>query len=149
MPSPARGYLQSIEIAQSPARVFKAFTEPLLLTRWYALEATVEPRQGGRLWVRLKEGRVRDATIDVWEPGRRLRLIYLNDPELPAGGPVVEDLMFDAKDGGTVVRVLGGGVPGGREWDQEFRWLRRGWAYWLDGLKRLLDHPPPVPTVPR
>jgi uncharacterized protein YndB with AHSA1/START domain len=150
MPSPARGYLQSIEIAQTPARVFKACTEPLLLTRWYAIEATVDPRASGRLWVRQKDGRVRDATIDIWEPGRRLRLIYLTDPELPAGGPVVEDLMFEPRDeGGTVLRVLGGGVPPGRDWDPEFKRLRRGWAYWLDTLKRLLENPPKLPTAPR
>ncbi|MEI8257487.1 MAG: SRPBCC domain-containing protein [Deltaproteobacteria bacterium] len=147
MRSPPRGYMQSVEIAQSPARVFKACTEPLLLTRWYATEASVEPHAGGTFRVRLKDGRVRDAAIDIWEPGRRLRLIYMNDPELPAGGPIVEDLMFDIKGTATVLRVLGSGVPGGREWDTEFLRLRRGWAYWLDNLKQLLEHPPlrPVP----
>jgi uncharacterized protein YndB with AHSA1/START domain len=142
-----RGYLQSVEIAQTPARVFKAFAEPLLLTRWYATEASVEPRAGGTFRVRLRDGRVRDATIDIWEPARRLRLIYMTDPGLPAGGPVVEDVVFDVKGTGTVVRVLGSGVPGERDWDAEFLWLRRGWAYWLDSLKHLLENPPP--PVPR
>jgi len=147
-PSP-RGYLQSIEITQSPARVFKACTEPLLLTRWYAAEASVEPRLGGRHCVRLKDGRQRDATIDVWEPGRRLRLIYMPDVEAPfIGGPLVEDFVFDVKAPGTVVRVLGSGVPGDRDWDTEFTRLRRAWAYWLDALKRLLENPP-TPPVPR
>lgn len=139
-----RGYLQSIEISLPPARVFKAFTEPLILTRWYAKDATVEPRAGGVYRVRLKNGRVRDATIDIWEPGRRLRLIYMADANLPAGGPLVEDLLFDVKGANTVVRVLGSGVPGAQAWDAEFLRLRRGWAYWLDGLKRLLENPPAV-----
>jgi uncharacterized protein YndB with AHSA1/START domain len=149
MRSPPRGYLQSVEIAQTPARVFKAFTEPLLVTRWYATEASVDPRAGGTYRVKLRDGRVRDASIDVWEPGRRLRLIYMTDPDLPPGGPVVEDLVFDVKGAGTtVVRVLGSGVPGDREWDAEFLFLRRGWAYWLNALKRLLENPP-APPVPR
>ncbi len=148
MRRPPRGYLQSVEIAETPAHVFKACTEPLLLTQWYATEASVEPRAGGTFRVRLKDGRLRDAAIDVWEPGRRLRLIYMSDPDLPAGGPVVEDVMFDGKATGTTVRVLGSGVPGDAEWDAEFLRLRRGWAYWLDSLKRLLENPPARP-VPR
>ena len=56
--------------------------------------------------------------------------------------------MFDVKGTATVLRVLGSGVPGGREWDVEFLRLRRGWAYWLANLKQLLEHPP-VPPVPR
>jgi len=148
MRSPPRGYLQSVEIAQTPARVFKAFTEPLLVTRWYATEASVDARTGGSYRVKLRDGRVRDASIDVWEPGRRLRLIYMTDPDLPPGGPVVEDIVFDVKGAGTVVRVLGSGMPSDREWDAEFMFLRRGWTYWLDALKRLLENPP-APPVPR
>ncbi len=145
MPSAARGYLQSIEIAQSPARVFTACTEPLLVTRWYGTEATIDARAGGTYRVRLRDGRLRDASIDIWEPGRRLRLIYMSDPGLPPGGPLVEDFVFDIKDTHTVVRVLGSGIPASHDWDAEFMWLRRGWAYWLDGLKKLLEHPPALP----
>jgi len=141
MPSAPRGYHQSIEIAQTPSRVFKACTEPLLVTRWYGTEATIEPRLGGTYRVRLRDGRVRDASIDVWEPARRLRLIYLTDPRLPPGGPLVEDLVFDVKNGNTVVRVLGSGLPATRDWDAELLSLRRGWTYWLDSLKKLLEHP--------
>ena len=77
MLSAPRGYLQSVEITQTPAHVFMACTEPLMVTRWYGPEATIEPHTGGAYRVRLRDGRVRDALIDVWEPGRRLRLIFL------------------------------------------------------------------------
>ena len=140
----ARGYAHFTEIRQPPQRVFAAFTEPAQLALWYAVEAIVEPRQGGMFRVRLKDSRVRDATLDVWDPGRRLRLIYLADPLLPPNdaGPLVEDVLFDVKAGTTVVRVLGNGVPASREWDAEFRWLGRAWIYWLDGLKHLLEAEP-------
>ena len=136
-----RGYAHFVEIRQTPARVFAAFTEPAQLTRWYGVEATVEPRQGGMFRVRLKDKRVRDATLDVWDPDRRLRLIYLADSALPTNedGPLVEDVLFDLKAGATVVRVLGNGFPAGREWDTEFRRLRSAWIYWLDSLKHLLE----------
>jgi uncharacterized protein YndB with AHSA1/START domain len=141
---PPRGYAYFVNIAKPTERVFSAFTSKESLERWYAVEASVEPRSGGRFRVRLKDGRVRDATIDVWEPGRRLRLIYMPEtgakvPQTTAGGPLVEDILFDAKDGNTVVRVLGAGVPDEREWDNYLRWLRSAWGYWLAELKRLLE----------
>lgn len=141
MTRPPRGYAHFIEIHQPATRAFAAFTEPDLLARWYGVEATVEPRQGGMHRVRLKDGRVRDATLDVWDPGRRLRLIYMPDPLRPPNeaGPLVEDVLFDTKPAATIVRVLGNGVPATPEWDAEFRWLRHAWIYWLDGLKHLLD----------
>ncbi|HUO96281.1 MAG TPA: SRPBCC domain-containing protein [Steroidobacteraceae bacterium] len=141
MTKKARGYAQFVEIRQPPKRVFAAFEDPAQLAAWYAKEASIEPRKGGRLCVKLGNGKVRDATIDVWDPGRRLRLIYMPDPTLPASvtGPIVEDVLFDVKDGKTVVRILGNGVPGEREWDTHFVALRRGWAYWLHSLKRFLE----------
>jgi len=141
MSKKARGYAQFVEIRQPPKRVFAAWEDPAQLAQWYASEATIEPRKGGRLLVKLANGRVRDATIDVWDPGRRLRLIYMPDPTLPASatGPIVEDVLFDVKDAKTVVRILGNGVPGEREWDTHFVALRRGWAYWLHSLKRFLE----------
>jgi uncharacterized protein YndB with AHSA1/START domain len=141
MSHPARGYAQFVEIRQPPDRVFAAFADARELATWYATEATVEPRKGGRLWVKLGNGRVRDATIDVWEPARRLRLIYMPDATLPASGtgPIVEDVLFDVKPGRTVVRIMGNGVPGEREWDPHFLALRRGWAFWLHALKRHLE----------
>jgi uncharacterized protein YndB with AHSA1/START domain len=136
-----RGYAQFVEIRQPPERVFAAFTDPAQIERWYAIEASVDPRSGGTFRVRLRDGQVRDATIDIWDPGRRLRLIYMPDARLPkpGGGPLVEDVLFDVKPGRTVVRVLGNGVPGEREWDAYFVWLRRGWTYWLHALKTMLE----------
>ena len=162
MTSSVRGYAYFTTIAQPTERVFAAFTDKQSVERWYAVEATIEPRRGGRFRVRLKDKRVRDATIDIWEPGRRLRLIYMPEggdalPKAPPAAAMVEDILFDAKDGGTVVRVLGAGVPEDREWDGYLRWLRSAWGYWLTELKRLLEasatpaptpSPPPVTTPP-
>lgn len=146
MSSKPRGYAQFVEIRQPPERVFEAFASAREVMRWYATEAVVEPRRGGRFYVKLANGRSRDATVDVWEPGRRLRLIYMPDPALPASttGPIVEDILFDVKPGLTVLRVLGNGVPGERAWDPHFLALRRGWAFWLHSLKRVLEGGPPA-----
>ena len=149
MSTSTRRYAQFVNISSAPERAFSAFTDEDTILRWYGVEATVEPRRGGMFRVRLADGRVRDATIDVWDPGRRLRLIYMPDTGAPvpltlASGPIVEDVLFDSKPGRTVIRVLGSGVPDSREWDNYLKWLRTGWTYWLNQLKRLLEAEAPV-----
>lgn len=145
MSQPTRGYMQAIEVEADPGLAWRAFTEEPWLRRWLALDAVVEPRRAGAWRVRLRDGRLRDATIDVWDPPRRLRLIYFPEPDLArpgeagGAGPVVEDVVFDARPPKTVVRVLGSGVPDAREWDAYHARLRLGWAYWLAALKRELE----------
>lgn len=143
----SRGYAQFVEVKVDSTAAWRAFTEEPMLRRWYAREALVEPHRGGAFRVRVRDGRVRDATIDVWEQPKRLRLIYFPDRELASlgddtAGPVVEDVLFDAKPGRTVVRVFGSGVPEGREWDAYYSKLRLSWAYWLHELKRVLEEEP-------
>jgi uncharacterized protein YndB with AHSA1/START domain len=141
---PQRGFAQFVEVRVSPELAWAACTEEPWLRRWYAREAHVDPRSGGAFRVRTLDGRVRDATVDVWDPGRRLRLIYFPDREMlpllgDGDGPLSEDLLFDTKPGRTVVRVFGSGIPDAREWDAYYQKLRLGWAYWLNALKRVLE----------
>lgn len=151
MSKAARGYAQFIDISCPQAQAFAAFTSKELLERWYAQEATVDARKGGVLKVRTRDGKTRDAIIDIYEQDRRLRLIYMPDRSLPTtagAGPIVEDILFDLKPGRTVVRVLGNGVPDQSEWNAYFVWLRQGWAYWLHGLKKMIEAgTPPGPAA--
>jgi len=139
-----RGYAQVVGIAARPTAAWRAFTEEPMLVRWYAAAARVDPHLGGTFWVRLRDGRERNAVIDVWEVGRRLRLVYFPTPGLPAppdGAPLTEDVLFDIRPGRTLVRVLGANVPDTPEWVPEYLRLRMGWAYWLNQLKKLLETP--------
>lgn len=146
MTEPTRGYAQALEIQATPERLFEAFVDPLQLESWYATEASVDRRRGGAFRARVKDGWLRDAAIDVYDPGRRLRLIYMADPTLPplGSGPLIEDILFDTKPGRTVVRVLGSGVPESREWDAQYLWLRRAWLYWLNCLKKYVETQAPA-----
>jgi hypothetical protein len=59
----------------------------------------------------------REAVIDLFEPPRRLRLIYLSPPELPVfEGVVVDDILLEADGAGTIVRLLCSGMPDMPEW---------------------------------
>jgi uncharacterized protein YndB with AHSA1/START domain len=143
----ARGYAQFVEIQVPPEVTWAAFTEEHWLRRWYAPHVELDPRAGGELRVRLRDGRVREAAIDVWMPGRRLRLIYFpeaeftapGDPTAAGGGPVIEDVLFDTRPGRSVVRVMGSGVPDARALDRYYTRARLGWAFHLNELKRALE----------
>lgn len=140
-----RGYAHSIDARVGATLAWQACTEERWLRRWCAAEAYVEPRVGGTYRVRVRDGRLRDATIDIWDVGRRLRLIHQADAELadlPGAatvGPLVEDVLFDARPGYTAIRVLGSGVPADRTWDPYYERLRLSWTYWLRELKLALE----------
>lgn len=136
-----RGYVQVLHSAAPAAAVWRALIEPEALRLWCADRAEVEPRVGGRYAVRARRLGPREAHIDACEPHRRLTLILDRAADWPAGGDeaIVEDFLIDSDSGGTVLRLIGSGVPGGREWDEVLRRLRAGWAIAFADLGRHLD----------
>ena len=123
-----------------PEAVWRALVEPGALELWYAGEARVEPRAGGHYAARTRTLGRREALIDVFEPGRRLRLIYAPNPAWPPPGPavLVEDFLIDRRDDRTVLRVLGSGVPSGRDWDPVLQRLKAAWMVSFNHLQRQL-----------
>ncbi|MFT3906652.1 MAG: SRPBCC domain-containing protein [Steroidobacteraceae bacterium] len=136
MPERPRGYAARIDLLATRSRVWQALTDPQLLKQWYAQEARVAARLNGGYWVRLGPKFEREAHIDVFDVERRLRLIYMQPPGLPEGeSAIVEDFLLDDEGGGTVLRVLGSGVPGAPEWNMLFMLLKTGWERALPRLK--------------
>jgi len=135
-----RGYLQSIDTEASPAAVWRALTHGPSLALWYAPESMIEPRKGGRYDVRTRFFDHRSATIDVYDPAKRLRLLYLSQEGWPImeSGALVEDFLIDQRGDHTVLRLLGSGVPETPEWDASLKRLRAGWAVAFDYLRRRL-----------
>lgn len=135
-----RGYAHRVDIAADADRVWRAITEPQSLTRWCSPEAQLQPRQGGLFRACVDRVTELEAHIDVFEAGRRVRLIYLPNPALPPADSVMtDDLIVEAVPGGTVVRLLGSGVPGEREWDTQYWRLRTSWQQALNRLKVLVE----------
>jgi uncharacterized protein YndB with AHSA1/START domain len=126
----ARGYMQGFETAASATALWHALTDPAALRLWYATEAMVEPRAGGRYCVTSRLFGRREATIEQFEPGMRLQLLYdptADWPVLPDGA-LVEDFLIDERKGQRLLRVMGTGVPAGEEWERMLVRLRTGWA---------------------
>jgi uncharacterized protein YndB with AHSA1/START domain len=135
-----RGYAHRVDIAADSERVWRAIIEPQSLTRWCSPEAELQPRQGGLFRARVDRVTELEAHIDIFEAGRRVRLIYLPNPALPRADSVMtDDLIIEGVPGGTVVRLLGSGVPGEREWDTQYWRLRTSWQQALNRLKVLVE----------
>jgi uncharacterized protein YndB with AHSA1/START domain len=150
-PIRTRGYAHHVDLDVPIAVVWEALTHVPTIVRWYADRAIVEPRVGGRYFVERKDRGSRDAQIDVFEPNRRLRLVYLKSPgSPPSDSALVDDFLLDTKGNATVLRILGSGVPDTKEWDPIYARLRLGWPILFRQLRQLLTEgrEPPARTPP-
>jgi len=135
-----RGYAHRIEVHAPPEMLWQGLIDPLKLRLWFGPEARVSAREGGSYFVRAASDLAREAHIDVFEPGRRLRLIYM-PPRVPAGGDavLVDDLVITREGPLAVLHVLGSGFPVVEEWDLYYNRLRTGWPRALARLKVLTE----------
>ena len=135
-----RGFAHRIDIEAAPPKVWTALCGPMLAPLWLGKDARIRPQQGGSWSATLAPGLTRDGMIDVFDPPRRLRLIYLTPPELPPfEGAVVDDVMLEGAEGQTVVRLLCSGVPDSPEWTPHFVKMRGASERALARLKVLVE----------
>jgi len=135
-----RGYAHRVDIAAEVDRVWRALIEPDSLTRWCSPDAQIRARPGGLFRASVDRVVELEAHIDVFEPARRLRLIYLPSRALPpADTAIVDDFILDPTAPGTIVRLLGSGIPPTPEWDAQYKRLRLGWQAAMTRLKVLVE----------
>jgi uncharacterized protein YndB with AHSA1/START domain len=147
--SGTRGFAHLVEIDVPVGRVWRALTDPGLIRIWAGQEAEIDARQGGLYRIGKRQGG-REAHIDIFEPNRRLRLIYLNGPGMAASeSAVVDDFLLDLRkgEGPTSLRLLGSGVPEAAEWDKAYVRMRLTWERYLARIKVTLESPP-LPKKP-
>jgi uncharacterized protein YndB with AHSA1/START domain len=134
-----RGYAIRIDIDADAARVWRALIDPVLFDRWCAKGSVIKAREGGSLRVTFDSGFELDAHIDVFVPGRRLRLVHMPVAGRPkTDSVIVDDLLIEGTDQ-AIVRLLGSGFPEGGAWDTLYPQLRRGWERAISRLKVLLE----------
>ena len=109
--------------------VWKALTEGEQLARWFPVEATVEPRLGGKVWLSWGGGMEGTAPIVAWEPHRRFGWAEDRGPV-----KIAVDFHLEAKGGTTVVRLVQSGFGAGPEWDDEYHMTDGGWSYFMQHL---------------
>jgi hypothetical protein len=100
----------------------------------------MQPRAGGLFRATMERIGELEAHIDVFEPPRRLRLIYLPTSSVPpTDSALVDDFILDPGKGVTVVRLLGSGVPSTKEWEQPFMRIKTNWERALPRLKVFVE----------
>jgi uncharacterized protein YndB with AHSA1/START domain len=135
-----RGYAHRVDIRADVDAVWRALTEADYLMRWCSPEAQIAPRPGGLFRASVDRVTEFEARIDVFDPGRRLKLLYLPARDLPRTDSVmVDDFILDPVPGGTIVRLLGSGFPAGGEWDTQYWRLRTSWQQALTRLKVFVE----------
>ena len=135
-----RSFAHRVDIDVPVERVWRAFTDARLLVRWAAPEATITPREKGRLRLVFGAGVELDAHIDVLVTPLRMRLILLPSPGMPSSDAViVEDFLFERGKNITVVRLLSSGVPSAPVWVTYYLNKRRYWELALARLKVFLE----------
>lgn len=142
-----RSYLQTLRCDATPEQLWRALVMPEALRLWHAHDAWVDPRPGGSYRYRSRLFGTRQAHIDAFEPGRRLRLVYDPNPDWPpsGGSVIVEDFLLDTRVAAPSgvqgqLRVLGSGVPAAPEWNAVHRRLQAGWAVAFSYLQRCLEN---------
>ena len=148
--SGTRGYAHLVEIGVPVGRIWRALTEPALIRIWSGQEAEIDARKGGLYRIGKRHTGGREAHIDIFDPNRRLRLIYMHGADSPpADSAVVDDLLLDMrKDGTASLRVLGSGVPDASVWDKPYVRMRMNWEKSLGRMKAALEAPPPIKKPP-
>lgn len=135
-----RGYAHRIDVRAPIDLLWRGLIEPPLLAKWYGPGARIAARAGGRYLVQADRDLEREAHIDVFEPARRLRLIYMPPRNLPANDAVVvDDFILNTEGEIAVLRLLGSGIPQDEAWDNYYQRLRGGWATALARLKVCIE----------
>jgi len=136
-----RSFAYRVDITAPVERVWRAFTDTRLLTRWCADGASITPREKGRLHAMFGSDVELDGHIDVLVTAQRLRLILLPTRGMPTSDAViVEDFLFErTKPAGTTLRLLSSGVPSVQSWVTYYLNKRRYWELALTRLKVFLE----------
>lgn len=135
-----RDVTMTVEISAAPDAVWRALTDAGELTRWFPLEAKVEPGEGGSWWIGWPPGPWQfSCDVATWQPGRRLELVERRDDPAAAGHVLRIDFRLEESGGATRLTVVHSGFGRGAEWDDEYHGVERGWRYELRCLAHYLD----------
>ena len=121
--------VHEIEIDASPDLVFRFFTDPALLERWFCVHAESDPRPGGHFTFNVTGADIMRGTFLELEPGRRLVFTSLFDNTRPRV-PTTVEVTFTPVGRGTRVRLRHSGFAAAKTRDG----YRRGWEHYLPRL---------------
>jgi uncharacterized protein YndB with AHSA1/START domain len=145
----ARAFRMSLDLEATPDEVWRALTEAEELVRWFSTAARVTPGVGGTMLWSWGYGEDWITSIDVWEPGKLLRLVQedarpydAQGNPLPAGevepARIAMEFTLETVQGKTRLRLVHSGFGQGAAWDAEVEGISEGWQAELRSLRHYL-----------
>ncbi|HSJ84576.1 MAG TPA: SRPBCC domain-containing protein [Acidimicrobiia bacterium] len=120
-----------IMIEASPETVFEFFVDPRLMRRWMGGHAVLDAQNGGRFAVDIGDNHARGSFLAVEPPERVVITWGWEGSELVPPGSSTVTFLFEAKDGGTLVRLIHSDLPAG----EDIRHTH-GWNHYLGRLTK-------------
>jgi uncharacterized protein YndB with AHSA1/START domain len=138
-PAKTRTIRVRVFVQASPKKVFKAISDPEILTRWFMDKATLSPRKSGRYSFTWEGGPTH--TGKVLEFVRRDHLtITWQWPGQEDLGVTRLKLSVEPKKSGTVVKLTHSGFQRSGPWGDLYDGSIRGWTYFLMNLKSVVQN---------
>ena len=136
-----RQFETKIDIAVSPAAVWKALATATELRRWFAPESSTDSEVGGEIvWTWGGHHRW-PQRIEILEPGKRLKTRYDSGVDDGAGGkkPLFVDFILEGEGGTTTLRLVQSGFGPEASFQEEYDGISRGWPVELRSLRLYLE----------
>lgn len=132
----------TLELEASRQDVWNAIATGDGLASWFPAAAEVVPGVGGRIKWDWDEGYHWPLTIDVWQPGERLKARYESDVDEEGGGkvPLFVEFALEGEGGRTTLRLVHSGFGPDASFDEEYDGISQGWPIELQSLKVYLEH---------
>jgi uncharacterized protein YndB with AHSA1/START domain len=129
-----RAVERSLDLDVSPDELWRAITEDAELAMWFAPEAALDARVGGRGRFVDDDGVARQAVVEELEPGHRLVLRWWPDVDGPVAASIVT-LVVAPRPGGARLRVTGHLAASARaDYGALAEASRKAWLWRLDLL---------------
>lgn len=131
----------TLDLPAPVEEVWRCIAESEGIAKWFAPDATVEPGVGGWITQRWPSGFETREPIITWEPNKRLRTLWSEDPDnATEENSLVLEYLLEPHEGGTRLRLVHSGFGEGEQWDSWYDGISRGWAFELRSLRHYLAH---------
>jgi len=131
---------QTFYYAVPPDRLFAAFTDPTVLTKWFVEKAVITPRKGSTFrftWAGeyTMRGKVKNVV-----PPQKLTLTWVDRFERGKVFETEARFVFTKRGRGTQLSLIHRGFKSGKKWVALYGAIQSGWAYYLTNLRSVLEH---------
>jgi uncharacterized protein YndB with AHSA1/START domain len=130
---------QTYFVKASATKVFRALSDPKVLTTWFLAEARLEREKGGSYDFKWEEGYHHSGKVLDLVLNKKLSLSW---PNKAGGKSVTTRVTFTLrrKGRGTLIRIRHEGYPRRDPWIEVYGGTQSGWAYYFTNLKSVLEH---------